>query len=170
MAPGGHLGRLIVWTKDAFKSLNDIFGNYRRKDIQKHGYILARNVMTCADLARIINSDQVQSKLRLIKTSKVAHDFKKKNPLKNRALMKKLNPFDAVRRAQEQKDNEERHKKRSANLKALRKEHKKATAARSKAFNGLQDGLAGSFKQAEHEWLRVGGLLEEESGSEEADE
>ena len=56
LAPGGHLGRLIVWTKDAFKSLNDIFGNYRRKDIQKHGYILARNVMTCADLARIINS------------------------------------------------------------------------------------------------------------------
>jgi large subunit ribosomal protein L4e len=33
LAPGGHLGRFIVWTKDAFKALNGIFGNYRRTDI-----------------------------------------------------------------------------------------------------------------------------------------
>lgn len=145
LAPGGHLGRLIVWTKDAFKALNSIFGNYRRKDIQKHGYVLARNVMTCADLARIINSDQVQSKLRQVKTSKAMHDLKKKNPLKNRSLMKKLNPFDATRRANEQKDMEERHKKRVANLKALRKAHKKARATRAKAFNGVWTGMEDSF-------------------------
>ncbi len=169
LAPGGHLGRLIVWTKDAFKSLNSIFGNYRRKDIQKHGYVLARNMMTCADLARIINSDQVQSKLRQVKTSKAAHDMKKKNPLKNRSLMRKLNPFDATRRAQEQKDAEERHKKRVAGIKALRKAHKKDRATRAKAFNGVWTGMEESFKKAEHEWLRVGGLIEEES-SEEDDE
>ena len=57
LAPGGHLGRFIIWTKDAFKCLNDIFGNYRRKGIEKGGYVLNRNLMTCADLARIINSD-----------------------------------------------------------------------------------------------------------------
>ena len=57
LAPGGHLGRFIIWTKDAFKALNDIFGTYRRKGVEKSGYILNRNVMTCADLARIINSD-----------------------------------------------------------------------------------------------------------------
>jgi large subunit ribosomal protein L4e len=57
LAPGGHLGRFIIWTKDAFKALNNIFGNYRAKGIEKGGYILNRNVMTCADLARIINSD-----------------------------------------------------------------------------------------------------------------
>lgn len=170
LAPGGHLGRLIVWTKDAFKALNSIFGNYRRKDIQKHGYILARNVMTCADLARIINSDQVQSKLRQVKTSKVAHDMKKKNPLKNRTLMRKLNPFDATRRANEQKDMEERHKKRVAGIKALRKSHKKDRASRAKAFNGTWAGMEESFKQAETEWLRVGGLLDVESASEEDDE
>jgi large subunit ribosomal protein L4e len=64
LAPGGHLGRFIIWTKDAFKALNNIFGNYRAKGIEKGGYVLNRNLMTCADLARIINSDQVQQKLR----------------------------------------------------------------------------------------------------------
>ena len=57
LAPGGHLGRFVIWTKDAFKSLNTIFGNYRAKGVQKSGYTLNRSVMTCADLARIINSD-----------------------------------------------------------------------------------------------------------------
>jgi len=57
LAPGGHLGRFVIWTKDAFKQLNNIFGNYRAKGIEKGGYILNRSLMTCADLARIINSD-----------------------------------------------------------------------------------------------------------------
>lgn len=57
LAPGGHLGRFIIWTKDAFNKLNDIFGSFRRKGTEKSGYILNRSVMTCADLARLINSD-----------------------------------------------------------------------------------------------------------------
>lgn len=103
LAPGGHLGRFIIWTRDAFKALNNIFGNYRAKGIEKSGYVLNRNVMTCADLARIINSDQVQSKLRQVRTHVVLHDKQKKNPLKNKGLMKKLNPYDVTRRAAEKK-------------------------------------------------------------------
>jgi large subunit ribosomal protein L4e len=57
LAPGGHLGRFLIWTKDAFRALNNIFGNYRAKGVEKGGYILNRNVMTVADLSRIINSD-----------------------------------------------------------------------------------------------------------------
>jgi len=57
LAPGGHLGRFIIWTKDAFTELNKIFGNYRAKGVEKSGYVLNRNVMTIADLSRIINSD-----------------------------------------------------------------------------------------------------------------
>lgn len=98
LAPGGHLGRFIIWTKDAFKALNEIFGNYRSKGLEKGGYVLNRSCMTVADLARIINSDQVQSKLRSVKTSTVAHSKVKKNPLKNKGAMKRLNPFAAVRR------------------------------------------------------------------------
>jgi len=101
LAPGGHLGRFIIWTKDAFKALNDIFGNYRRKGVEKGGYVLNRSCMTVADLARIINSDQVQSKLRAVRKHEVQHQKVKRNPLKSRSIMKKLNPHDAKRREQE---------------------------------------------------------------------
>lgn len=30
LAPGGQLGRLIVWTKGAFKALDSIFGSHRK--------------------------------------------------------------------------------------------------------------------------------------------
>lgn len=155
LAPGGHIGRFIIWTRDAFKALNNIFGNYRAKGVEKSGYVLNRNVMTCADLARIINSDQVQSKLRAVKKTTVLHDLKKKNPLKNRSLMKKLNPFDAVRREQEQKTAADRNAKRQATLKANRKAAKKAQQARRGKFNSLWGGLEQSFKDAEAEWHRI---------------
>jgi len=150
LAPGGHLGRFIIWTKDAFAKLNNIFGNYRAKGVEKSGYVLNRNVMTCADLSRIINSDQVQSKLRNVKKSEVHHDKGKKNPLKNRALMKKLNPFDGIRRHAEHKLNEERHKKREAHLKGLRKtkEWKAGKKTRNANFKKLQDGLLHSYQEA----------------------
>lgn len=172
LAPGGHLGRFIIWTKDAFKALNTIFGNYRAKGIEKGGYVLNRNLMTCADLARIINSDQVQSKLRGIKTHAVAHDRNRKNPLKNKGLMNRLNPFDAKRRAAQLKGEEERHKARVANAKAARKAHKKAQAARRKAFNALAGGLQTSFKTAEELWNKVEneGLLKEDDDEDEEDE
>ncbi|CDW75533.1 60s ribosomal protein l4 [Stylonychia lemnae] len=149
LAPGGHLGRLVIWTRDAFKALNKIFGNYRAKGIEKSGYVLNRNVMTCADLARIINSDQVQSKLRQVRSHVVLHDKQKKNPLKNRGLMHRLNPHDAVRRAAEKKAEEDRHTKRVTNAKANRKVTKKSKAERRKAFITLQEGLQASFKHAE---------------------
>ena len=154
LAPGGHLGRFVIWTKDAFKALNEIFGNYRAKGVQKGGYTLNRNLMNCADLARIINSDSVQAKLRDVRTSTVAHDLKKKNPLNNKALMKRLNPFDATRRANEQKDKAERTKKNAANAKTLKKTTHKARLERRKKFVALQDSLQTAFNVAEAKWTK----------------
>lgn len=57
LAPGGHLGRFIIYTKDAFKALNSVFGSYKAESLEKKGYTINRPVMACADLARIINSD-----------------------------------------------------------------------------------------------------------------
>ena len=168
LAPGGHIGRFIIWTKDAFKALNGIFGNYRRVDIEKGGYVLNRNVMNCADLARIINSDQVQAKLRATKVSTATRNGTKKNPLANRALMNRLNPFDKIRRANEQKAQEERHKARLANIKKDRKTIKKAKAARRKVFNGIWSGMQESFEKAETAFQKIGTV--EESESEEEDE
>ncbi len=166
LAPGGHLGRFVIWTRDAFKALNSIFGNWRRTDIEKGGYVLPRNVMNCADLARIINSDQVQAKLRQVKTTVVQH-VAKKNPLQNRALMNRLNPFDKTRRANEQKQMQERHKQRVANIKKDRKAAKKATAQRRKVFNGVWSGMEESFEKAEAAFQAIGTVVDSDNEEDE---
>jgi len=97
LAPGGHLGRFVIFTQDAFKGLNHVFGSHTKNSQQKSHYTLNRGVMNCADLARIINSDQVQSKLRETRTSVRAHDKTKKNPLTNSALRNRLDPFNKDR-------------------------------------------------------------------------
>jgi large subunit ribosomal protein L4e len=173
LAPGGHLGRFIIWTKDAFKGLNDIFGNYRAKGVEKTGYTLNRNMMNCADLARIINSDSVQAKLRDIRTSKVAHDLKKKNPLSNKALMKRLNPFDATRRANEKKEKEVATKKNAAAAKTLKKTTQKARLERRKKHTALQNSLQTAFNVAEAKWTKeeaVNALVYVPDSDEEEDE
>ena len=53
LAPGGHLGRFVIWTKPAFEKLDAVYG-------AKKGYTLPSNVMTNSDITRIINSQEVQ--------------------------------------------------------------------------------------------------------------
>ena len=154
LAPGGHLGRFIIWTKDAFQALNKIFGNYRAKGVEKGGYVMNRNLMTCADLARIINSDQVQSKLRTIRTHEVLHDKTKRNPLKNKGLMRRLNPFDATRKQTQHAAELAAHQKRTATTKAQRKSLRKAQAQRRKTYNSLASGLQESFRKQDEQWYK----------------
>jgi len=100
LAPGGHLGRFIVWTRGAFDKLKDIWGSTTRESKQKSGYFLPRPLMSNSDLTRIINSDEVQSKLRPAKHG-VKRYNRKRNPLKNLGAMVKLNPHAlALRRAE----------------------------------------------------------------------
>ena len=174
LAPGGHLGRLVVFTADAFKALTALFGSYRNEALEKSGYHLQRNVMTCADLARIINSDQVQSKLREIRQSVRVHDKTKKNPLKNKAIMNRLNPFAKKQAEILAKLEKERQSKKAAALKKKRsKAGKKEKAARTKGYHALQDGLKKSFQDAEDliaEEERAGNYVPGESDEEEDDE
>jgi len=150
LAPGGHLGRFVIFTKDAFNGLNSVFGSYKTGSTQKSGYALNRTVMSCADISRIINSDQVQSKLREVRQNVVLHDKTKKNPLTNKAMMLKLNPFAKKKAELVAKLDKERHAKRAAALKAKRsKAGKKDKAKRTATWKGLQDGLKKSFKDAE---------------------
>lgn len=93
LAPGGHLGRFLIFTEKAFRCVNKVFGSYKAESTEKKGYNLNRPIMACADIARIINSDQVQSKLRDMRQSVRIHDKTKKNPLTNKAMMLKINPF-----------------------------------------------------------------------------
>lgn len=130
LAPGGHLGRLIVWTQAAFEKLNDIFGTDEKFSKQKKGYRLPRPQMTNSDLTRIINSDEIQS---VLKPAKLEHKKfgirKKKNPLKNIDEMRRLNPYQnqVVRRETQSlgkrkrsagvsKDERQRRKKQKASM------------------------------------------------------
>ena len=92
LAPGGHLGRFVVWTKSAFEKLDSIYGSFDKPSEKKKGYLLPRPKMVNSDLARIINSDEVQSVVRPIKKD-VKKATLKKNPLKNLNSMLKLNPY-----------------------------------------------------------------------------
>jgi len=59
LAPGGHLGRFIIWTKSAFDKLDEIFGTLEEESKQKKGWKLPQNLMTNSDLSRLINSDEI---------------------------------------------------------------------------------------------------------------
>jgi len=113
LAPGGHVGRFIIWAEDAFKQLDNIFGTFTKESQQKKGYTLPTSKMSNADLARIINSDEVQSAIRPAKL--VPFVARKKNPLKNLGALVKLNPYALTQRRRailsSQKSAEKRRKK-----------------------------------------------------------
>jgi large subunit ribosomal protein L4e len=100
LAPGGHLGRFLIWTKDAFLALDTVFGTYKKASQEKGGYMLPRGIIANADINRIISSDEIQSAVR-DKKGNVRDYQRKRNPLKNFALLTKLNPYASVLRRRE---------------------------------------------------------------------
>jgi len=99
LAPGGHVGRFIIWTESAFNSLNERFGSYDGKEAAstlkgRNGqtYKLPRSVMKNTDVERIIQSDAVQNVVRP-RGLPARKRFVKRNPLKNAKFMQKLNPY-----------------------------------------------------------------------------
>lgn len=91
LAPGGSFGRFVIWTEGAFKKLNAIYGTYKSGAPAKKGYRLLRAQMENADIARIINSNEVQSVVKP-KIEGPIRFGRKKNPLKNDSVMENLNP------------------------------------------------------------------------------
>lgn len=125
LAPGGHLGRFIIWTQGAFQKLDALFGTYTEKATLKTGYSLPRHIMSNADVARVINSDEIQSIVRApIKLTKRLP--KKKNPLRNYAAMLKLNPYAKAVRAREEEKRTAGTEKRKQVI-AARREHSKVS-------------------------------------------
>eukprot|EP01054_Gregarina_sp_Poly1_P006297 Gregarina_sp_Poly_1__6296@NODE_3345_length_1163_cov_614_146898_g2118_i0_p1_GENE_NODE_3345_length_1163_cov_614_146898_g2118_i0NODE_3345_length_1163_cov_614_146898_g2118_i0_p1_ORF_typecomplete_len354_score29_73Ribosomal_L4/PF00573_22/2_5e40Ribos_L4_asso_C/PF14374_6/4_1e03Ribos_L4_asso_C/PF14374_6/3_8e03Ribos_L4_asso_C/PF14374_6/3_4e23_NODE_3345_length_1163_cov_614_146898_g2118_i01021100 len=92
IAPGGSLGRFIIYSESAFRKLNTIWTNNYKK-----GYILPKAVMTQTDLARIINSNEVQSVLRAQRSGR-PHRTQHKNPLTNYAVKVRLNPAAKIKK------------------------------------------------------------------------
>jgi large subunit ribosomal protein L4e len=141
LAPGGHVGRFIIWTQAAFEKLDNIFGTYRRASGQKSGYRLPRAAVTNSDLSRLINSDEIQSIIRP-KQAKSRTGDRKKNPLVNLGALIKLNPYaktqrrrvliaQAASKAGKAKQLDEKRKK------AAKKQHAAIKAGRKDFYTSL---------------------------------
>jgi len=119
LAPGGHLGRFIVWTQSAFAQLDKVFGTPKTNSREKSGFRPPRSILTNADISRIISSESIQSVLR---PTQVQHRFHphKKNALKNLGAMVKLNPFALTQRRRALLAQQAGKKKRAKAVKSKR--------------------------------------------------
>jgi large subunit ribosomal protein L4e len=127
LAPGGHMGRFCVWSQAALDALNEIYGS--------EGKRIPEDIMANADLARIINSDEIQSVLNPAKRANTKH-LRKKNPLKSIKALAKLDPYAAAARESERRAEAARKDSRAALLKQRREvaKSKKQYKAQGKAF------------------------------------
>jgi len=95
LAPGGHLGRFVIWSSSAFTALDKIYGSTTEPSALKRDFLLPSNVVAQPDIAKLINSSEVQSVLRPAKGSAVTKrsQVQKKNPLRNKQVLLRLNPY-----------------------------------------------------------------------------
>jgi len=88
LAPGGHMGRFIVWSQAAVDSLDSIYVKDRKVPVAS---------MMNADLARIINSDEIQSVVNAPKAPQTIY-APKLNSIKRIDALKRLDAFAAKKR------------------------------------------------------------------------
>jgi len=153
LAPGGHLGRFVIWTQDAFEKLDSIYGTYTKRSAAKNGYSLPRGLLTNSDLSRLINSDEVQSKIR----PQIPNERKvqrKKNPLRNLGVLVKLNPYAKTLRRKELLLRKARKEKKDKLVAGKRKEaaqDRKDKKVRTKSRRKFYDVLTDKPKPAQKE-------------------
>jgi large subunit ribosomal protein L4e len=98
LAPGGHLGRFIIWTSSAFAALDEIYGSTTTPSALKKDFLLPSPVVHQADIGRLINSSEIQSVIRAAKGAAKTKraGVQKKNPLVNKQVLLRLNPYAAA--------------------------------------------------------------------------
>ncbi|KAK0500115.1 ribosomal protein L4 domain-containing protein [Armillaria luteobubalina] len=102
LAPGGHLGRFVIWTEGAFGLLDEVFGTFDKASVFKKDYFLPTTKITNPDVTRLINSDEIQSIVRPAGQKIQKRPWtQKKNPLVNKAVLFRLNPYAKSLRRQE---------------------------------------------------------------------
>mmetsp|Transcript_53191 Transcript_53191/g.78959 ORF Transcript_53191/g.78959 Transcript_53191/m.78959 type:complete len:383 (-) Transcript_53191:40-1188(-) len=127
LAPGGHMGRFCIWSQAAIEALDTIYG--------EGGKAIPNAAMTNADLARIINSDEVQSVVNPAKRIGKTY-LRKKNAINSLKAMEKLDPYKAAARKAETRAQESRAENKAAILAAKRakKVNARQYKAQGKAF------------------------------------
>ncbi|KAJ0534717.1 putative ribosomal protein L4/L1e [Helianthus annuus] len=114
LAPGGHLGRFVIWTKSAFEKLDSIYGSVDKVSEKKKGYVLPRSVV------------------KPIK-KEVKRAAMKKNPLKNLNTMLRLNPYAKTAKRMAVLAEEQRKKAKKEKLDSKRQPISKEESAKIKA-------------------------------------
>jgi len=138
LAPGGHLGRFVIWTKAAFERLQTIFGTVNAPSTIKGGFCLPMPRIRNEDITRVINSAEIQKVVRG-KRKPFRAPRTQVNPLRNRAAFRALSAFSnvqlhnrAVADRARAKAAANRHKSRRAEVKARRESSVKALASNKK--------------------------------------
>lgn len=63
LAPGGHVGRFVIWTESAFQRLDKLFGTWKATSQEKKGYNLPQPKMSNTDLSRLLKADEIKAVL-----------------------------------------------------------------------------------------------------------
>ncbi|KAG5883837.1 hypothetical protein JTB14_033758 [Gonioctena quinquepunctata] len=95
LAPGGHIGRFVIWTESAFQRLDKLFGSWKTPSLEKKGYNLPQPKMSNTDLSRLLKADEIKAVLRPPQ-KKIVRRVRRLNPLTNTRALLKLNPYAAV--------------------------------------------------------------------------
>jgi len=95
LAPGGHVGRFVIWTESAFKRLNELFGSWKVPSTLKKGYNLPQPKMANTDLSRLLRSEEIRKVLKAPNKTVFRHR-RRLNPLVNKRALVKLNPYAEV--------------------------------------------------------------------------
>jgi len=133
LAPGGHIGRFVIWTESAFRKLDELYGTWKQESKLKRHYNLPQPKMANTDLSRLLKSDEIQKAIRPRITT-VTRRRIKQNPLANAFILRKLNPYSAVLKKYARVTNKRRRaardvlRKRRLGQKVDEKEVKKAGA------------------------------------------
>jgi len=90
LAPGGHLGRFVVWTKSAFQHLDKVFAAHSTKNLQGAHYI-PRAILSTADIGKVLADQGVVKALRAAKVAPTK-SAPSRNPLTNKAARRQLLP------------------------------------------------------------------------------
>eukprot|EP00549_Striatella_unipunctata_P015600 CAMPEP_0118679376 /NCGR_PEP_ID=MMETSP0800-20121206/3752_1 /TAXON_ID=210618 ORGANISM="Striatella unipunctata, Strain CCMP2910" /NCGR_SAMPLE_ID=MMETSP0800 /ASSEMBLY_ACC=CAM_ASM_000638 /LENGTH=382 /DNA_ID=CAMNT_0006575361 /DNA_START=29 /DNA_END=1177 /DNA_ORIENTATION=+ len=118
LAPGGHMGRFCIWSQAAIEKLDQIYGEGEGKKR------IPTCAMTNADLARLINSDEIQSVLNSKKDPpKVYPD--KRNAVSKVDALEAIDPFAAkARKEATEAMRKSKKEDRLARRRGIRKERK----------------------------------------------
>ena len=146
-------GRFCIWTQSAFEKLDGLFGSNTVKSTGKAGFSMPRHMVVSGDIARVINSDQIQSVIRPSKTN-VRRAKMRKNPLKNLGIMVKLNPYAlTMRRAELIRQSKRSDLKRKGARTVVKAATKKARKAASRAFRAkmMEDEESSEEESSEEE-------------------